>query len=92
MSALRRLARFLANEPVLVIAGAVQSALVWLFTYVVTDWSPSGHSLDLAGIATGAAVLISMVARQFVTPTEKTSPLAVAKPTPLADPDPGPAK
>lgn len=69
---LQRALGLLANEPVVVTAGVIQSGLVWLFTYVVTGWNPSEHQQQLAGIATGAAVLLSLVARQFVTPAKAT--------------------
>lgn len=92
MNALRTLAAKVANEPVVSIAGVVQSALVWLFTFVITGWDPSTHAQQLAGLATGAAVLISLIARQFVSPVSKVAayidpkPAVVVEPKSLADP------
>jgi NH3-dependent NAD+ synthetase len=68
---LRKLTNTIANEPVVVVSGGIQSAVVWLFTYVSTDWDPSVHAQQLAGLATAAAVAISWVSRQFVSPTRK---------------------
>lgn len=90
MNILRSIAAKIANEPVVAIAGVIQSALVWLFTYVVTNWDPSTHAQELAGLATGLAVLITLIARQFVTPVTKVAayidPKPVVEPKSLADP------
>lgn len=79
MSALRKFAGKIANEPIAHLAGTVQSMLVWLFTYVVTSWDPSTHQQELAGLATAGAYAIALIARQFVTPVAKTpAPAPVA--------------
>ena len=72
----QRLMNSIANEPVVTVAGGIQAAVIWLFTYVASDWNPTEHAQQLAGMATAAAVAVSFAARQYVTPARK---LAVAQ-------------
>lgn len=85
MNPFRKLAAFVVNEPVVHVAGTLSAGLTWLFTYVSTGWDPSTHQQELAGLATGGAYLLALVARQFVTPTAKSAPVAQVVPLPAAD-------
>lgn len=67
----KTLARKIANEPVVHIAGTVSAVIVWLFTYVVNGWDPNTHQQQIAGLATALAYGIAFIARQYVTPTAK---------------------
>jgi len=67
---LQKLITFVANEPVVAIAGFVSAALVWVGTYVFTGFDPSSKQELIAGVANAVAVVVSLIARQFVTPVK----------------------
>lgn len=60
-----------ANEPVVVTAGGLTSAATWFLTFIGSGWDPSQHAYEIGGLASAAAFLVSLVARQFVTPVRK---------------------
>ena len=68
---LKRFANWIANEPVVHVAGTLQAVAIWFFTYVYTGWDPTVHQQKIAGLASAAAYAIAFIARQFVTPTRK---------------------
>jgi hypothetical protein len=76
VSALRALAQKIANEPVVHVAGTIQAVLIWFFTYVATDWDPTKHEQQIAGLASAGAWAIAFIARQFVTPNSKVAAVA----------------
>lgn len=66
-----RLASAVANEPIVHIVGTLQSAAIWAYTFITNGGDPSTHQEQIAGLATGLAFGISLIARQFVKPTRK---------------------
>lgn len=86
MIVLRALAARIAAEPVVHLVGTVGSILTWLATYALQGWHPAERDQLIAGAATVLAYGLSMIARQYVTPTcaTQTPPPRAEQPPPTA--------
>lgn len=66
---LRKIANKIANEPVVVLTATVGGGITWLFGHF--SFLPAMSDTTQSTVTTIVVVLVGLVARQFVTPTNK---------------------